>query len=166
MIHSFSMKCLDPLLPCTKYRHTWDFLSSRREGLDWMTEGSSLQRECTECLQRWWNRLPREVVDAPSLEVFKVKLDGALSNLVQYQIWRLVALPVSGGLEFDDPWSPFQPKPFYDFLMINKMEKWLLQSICISSQEYWFRPLSGKWEPFWWCDSLWLEKLPISWIGG
>ncbi|KFV89231.1 hypothetical protein N327_12551, partial [Fulmarus glacialis] len=29
-----------------------------------------------------WNRLPREVVDAPSLEVFKVRLDGVLSNLV------------------------------------------------------------------------------------
>ncbi|KAK4824143.1 hypothetical protein QYF61_011221 [Mycteria americana] len=31
---------------------------------------------------KYWNRLPREVVDAPSLAVFKVKLDGALSNLV------------------------------------------------------------------------------------
>jgi len=29
-----------------------------------------------------WNRLPREVVDALSLEAFKVRLDGALSNLV------------------------------------------------------------------------------------
>ncbi|KFR11878.1 hypothetical protein N306_12147, partial [Opisthocomus hoazin] len=29
-----------------------------------------------------WNRLPREVVDAPSLAVFKARLDGALSNLV------------------------------------------------------------------------------------
>ena len=28
------------------------------------------------------NRLPREAVDAPSLEVFKARLDGALSNLV------------------------------------------------------------------------------------
>ncbi|KFW69690.1 hypothetical protein AS28_02359, partial [Pygoscelis adeliae] len=28
-----------------------------------------------------WHRLPREVVDAPSLETFKVRLDGALSNL-------------------------------------------------------------------------------------
>jgi len=31
---------------------------------------------------RCWNRLPREVVDAPSLAVFKTGLDGALSNLV------------------------------------------------------------------------------------
>jgi len=29
-----------------------------------------------------WNVLPREAVDAPSLEVFKPMLDGALSNLV------------------------------------------------------------------------------------
>ncbi|KAK4829988.1 hypothetical protein QYF61_008158 [Mycteria americana] len=33
-----------------------------------------------------WHRLPREVVDAPSLETFKVRLDGALSNLIY---WRL-----------------------------------------------------------------------------
>jgi len=31
---------------------------------------------------RHWNRLPREVVDTPSLAVFKARLDGALSNLV------------------------------------------------------------------------------------
>jgi len=31
---------------------------------------------------RHWNKWPREVVDAPSLEVFKARLDGALSNLV------------------------------------------------------------------------------------
>ncbi|KFZ48424.1 hypothetical protein N338_05545, partial [Podiceps cristatus] len=29
-----------------------------------------------------WNRLPKEVVDAPSLETFKPRLDGALSKLV------------------------------------------------------------------------------------
>ncbi|KFW70462.1 hypothetical protein AS28_13113, partial [Pygoscelis adeliae] len=29
-----------------------------------------------------WHRLPREVVDAPSLETFKVRLDRALSNLI------------------------------------------------------------------------------------
>ncbi|KFU94797.1 hypothetical protein M959_07399, partial [Chaetura pelagica] len=31
---------------------------------------------------RHWNRLPREVVDAPSLAMFKARLDGAFSNLV------------------------------------------------------------------------------------
>ena len=31
---------------------------------------------------RHWTRLLREVVDAPSLEVFKASLDGALSNLI------------------------------------------------------------------------------------
>ncbi|KFU98345.1 hypothetical protein N340_14810, partial [Tauraco erythrolophus] len=31
---------------------------------------------------RHWNRFPREVVDAPSLEVFKATLDEALGNLV------------------------------------------------------------------------------------
>jgi len=29
-----------------------------------------------------WNRLPREVVNAPSLETFKVRLDGVLSNRI------------------------------------------------------------------------------------
>ena len=36
----------------------------------------------TRRVVRCWNRLPREVVDAPSLEVFKARLDGALANLV------------------------------------------------------------------------------------
>ena len=31
---------------------------------------------------RCWHRLPREVVDAPSLEVFKDRLDGVLGSLV------------------------------------------------------------------------------------
>ena len=29
-----------------------------------------------------WNTLPREVLDAPSLETFKARLDGVLSNLI------------------------------------------------------------------------------------
>ncbi|KFV47822.1 hypothetical protein N341_01902, partial [Tyto alba] len=33
-------------------------------------------------VMRHWNWLPREVVDAPSLEVLKVRLDGTLSNLI------------------------------------------------------------------------------------
>ena len=39
-----------------------------------------------------WHRLPREAVDAPSLEVSKARLDGALSNLV----WWKVFLPMAG----------------------------------------------------------------------
>ncbi|KGL95321.1 hypothetical protein N301_04199, partial [Charadrius vociferus] len=31
---------------------------------------------------RHWSRLPREPVEAPSLEVFKARLDVALGNLV------------------------------------------------------------------------------------
>ena len=31
---------------------------------------------------RHWNRLPSEVVDVPSLEAFKARLDGAVSNLI------------------------------------------------------------------------------------
>ena len=31
---------------------------------------------------RHWNRLPKEVVNVPFLEVFKARLDGALSKLV------------------------------------------------------------------------------------
>ena len=31
---------------------------------------------------RFWNRMPREAVDAPSLEVLKARLDGALGSLV------------------------------------------------------------------------------------
>jgi len=36
----------------------------------------------TERVVKHWHRLPREVVDAPSLETFKGKVDGALSNLI------------------------------------------------------------------------------------
>ena len=35
----------------------------------------------TERVVRHWNRLPREAVNALSLEVFKTRLDGALDNL-------------------------------------------------------------------------------------
>ncbi|KFV11592.1 hypothetical protein N340_03759, partial [Tauraco erythrolophus] len=40
------------------------------------------QKFFTQKVVRYWNRLPREVVGAPSLEVFKARLDEALGNLV------------------------------------------------------------------------------------
>ena len=39
----------------------------------------------------------------PSLEVFKARLDGFLGSLGWYEMLRLVALPVAGGLELHDP---------------------------------------------------------------
>ena len=40
-----------------------------------------------------WHRLPKEGVDAPSLEAFKARLDVALGSLV----WWLVTLHMVGG---------------------------------------------------------------------
>lgn len=42
---------------------------------------------------RYWNKLARKVVGAPSLAVLKVMLDGVLSNLIQCK----VSLPMAGG---------------------------------------------------------------------
>jgi len=36
----------------------------------------------TQGVVRCWNRLPRKVVDPPSLEVFKTRMAGALGSLV------------------------------------------------------------------------------------
>ena len=57
-----------------------------------------------------WNRLPKEVVDAPSLEAFKVRA-GCGSG----QPGLVVGDPAhSGGLKLDDHCGPFQPRPSYD----------------------------------------------------
>jgi len=61
-----------------------------------------------------WNRLPKEAVDAPSLEAFKARLNVALGSLV---CW-LVTLPTAGGLKLNDHYGPFQLRPFYDSRMI------------------------------------------------
>jgi len=45
-------------------------------------------------VEQHWNGLPREVMEAPSLETFKARLDGVLSNLIRLKMSLLTA----GGL--------------------------------------------------------------------
>jgi len=54
---------------------------------------------------RHWNRLPSEVVDAPSQEEFKEQ-PGMAGGAPAYR--------EAGRLKLDNPEGPFQPKLFYD----------------------------------------------------
>lgn len=54
---------------------------------------------------RFWNWLFREVVDSPSLEVFKAGLDGALSILIY---WK-VSLSTAGWFEQENLEGHFNP---------------------------------------------------------
>ena len=49
-----------------------------------------------------------------SLEAFKAKLDVALGSLV----WWLATLHIGGGLKLDDHCGSFQPRPFYDSMIL------------------------------------------------
>jgi len=42
-----------------------------------------------------WNRLPTDVAGTPSLEAPKLRLDGALNNLIQLQM----STPIAEGLD-------------------------------------------------------------------
>ena len=71
-------------------------------GLGWILGGSSSQRVVMH-----WNRLPKEAVDAPSLEAFKARL-----------VWWLATLHTAGGLELDGHYGPFQPRPLHDAMIL------------------------------------------------
>ena len=49
----------------------------------------------TQKVVKHWNRLPKESVDARSLEAFKARLDVALGSL----LWWLATLHISRGVE-------------------------------------------------------------------
>ena len=56
-------------------------------------------------------------MDAPSLEAFKARLDVALSSLV----WWLATLHIAGGLKLNDHCGPFQPRAFYDSMILVEL---------------------------------------------
>jgi len=58
--------------------------------------------------------LPREVVDAPSLETFQARLDGAVGNPTELKMSLLIAV----GLDWITFKGPFPPRPFYDSIFI------------------------------------------------
>ncbi|KAJ7404801.1 hypothetical protein WISP_143576 [Willisornis vidua] len=61
--------------------------SDRRRGNGSKLKGDTFRLDIrktffTMMVETHWNMLPREAVDAPSLEVFKARFDVALSNLI------------------------------------------------------------------------------------
>ncbi|PKU44430.1 hypothetical protein llap_5262 [Limosa lapponica baueri] len=57
-----------------------------------------LKKFFTVRVVRHWNRLPKKVLHAPSLEMSKTRLNGSLRSLVQWE----VSLPMAGRLELHD----------------------------------------------------------------
>lgn len=49
-------------------------------------------------MMKHWNRFPRDMVDAMSLEIFRVILDQTLSNLAELKMFLLIA----GELRLDE----------------------------------------------------------------
>ena len=85
-----------------------------------------------------WNRLPRDVVDAPSLKTFRARLDVALGSLVSW----LTTVHIAWGLKLDDQYGPFQPRPFYDpmilILKILAVKKLRKKQMCKCFSTYTF----------------------------
>ena len=79
----------------------------------------------TQKVMTHWNRLPKETVDTPSLKAFKARLDVVLGSLV----WWLVTLPTAGGLKLGDHCGPFQPRTFYDSMILRFLASQLIQVI-------------------------------------
>jgi len=79
-----------------------------------------------------WNRLPKEVVDAPSLEALKARLDVALGSLV----WWLATLHTAGGLKLAAHCGPFQPRPFDDSVILECLKNILFLETSHQILEY------------------------------
>ena len=90
---------------------TWRSGFKLRQGRFRLDTGKKFftQRVVTHC-----NSLPEDVVDAPSLEAFKIRLDVALSSL----FWWFTTPHTAGLLKLDVHCGPFQPRPFYESMIL------------------------------------------------
>ena len=83
-----------------------------------------------------WNRLPREVVESPSLEIFKTRLDTVLCSL----LW-VTLLRQGGGLG-----DPQRSLPTPNVLGFCEEERWL-QRTAKRGSELAFKDTLGKQQP-------------------
>jgi len=65
---------------------------------------------------RPWNRLPKDIVDAPSLVTFKVRLDQALGNLIE--LWCPCSLQGSWA-----GWPSEVPSNSKDSMILNDLRE-------------------------------------------
>ena len=106
MLHKDLIVAFQYLKGAYKQEGEWLFMRvdsdrTRRDGLKLRQGRFRLdirKKFFTQRVVTHWNRLPKEVVDAPSLKAFRARLDVALSSLV----WWLVTLHIAGGLKLDD----------------------------------------------------------------
>ena len=81
--------------PNPRVRMRWSD-SNRRKGNGFKVKGKfNLAFRNKFSTQRKWNRLPKDILCVPSLEAFKVRMDGILGSL----IWWLGTLSMAGCLE-------------------------------------------------------------------
>jgi len=96
------MMCLNLSVNYLKDLFFVPFICSSRSVNDllWINDIKEFRRKfSTQRVVTHWNRLPKEVVDAPSLEAFRARLDVAVGSLV---CW-LVTLHIAG--EVEPRWS-------------------------------------------------------------
>ena len=84
-----------PLRSCFLLTYASDFIDRTKENGFKLKEGrfrfDVRKKYFTRWMKRHWQRVSREAVDAPSLEVFKARLDESLHSLV----WWVAALPMA-----------------------------------------------------------------------
>ena len=102
-IYIWHIYCTSTLL-----KHVYSKTNNSRN--TWMcpnTNGEPLQNSV------WHHCLSKALWRETTVEAFKARLDVALGSLV----WWLATLHIAGALKLHDHCGPFQPRPFYDFMI-------------------------------------------------